>query len=100
MVVLGTIIVILVALYLSRREDVSSVNNVENLNVIDMSKKYNHNCPFCHEKIPKITETQTIVKRRRHKVKTKKITVVIGEDWATHVKTCQALKEFLNKTKL
>jgi hypothetical protein len=61
--------------------------------------KHNSYCTFCHQKIPKITETQTITKRKRGRVRERKITIVIGEDWATHVKTCEKLKEFLNNTK-
>lgn len=56
-------------------------------------------CPFCWQKIPKITETKTVEKRKRRRIRIKKITIVIGEDWANHVKTCDKLKEFLNKTK-
>jgi len=56
-------------------------------------------CPFCGQKIPKITETKTVERRKKHHVRIKKITIVIGEDWANHAKTCTKLKEFLNKTK-
>lgn len=56
-------------------------------------------CPFCGQKIPNITETKTIEKRKRHRIRIKKITIVIGEDWATHVKTCTKLREYLDKTK-
>lgn len=61
--------------------------------------KFNHKCPFCKGDIPKVYTIRTVTKRRRHKVKTRTIKEVIGEDWSTHVKTCMKLKEFLNKTK-
>jgi hypothetical protein len=78
--------------------DVSYAQTADGVNVINM-KKFNHRCPFCHKDIPKKYISRTITKVKRHKVKTKIIKEVIGEEWETHVRTCNALKEFLNKTK-
>ena len=62
-------------------------------------KKFNHHCPFCKGKIPKIYTERTVTKRKRRKTRIITIKEVVGEDWSTHVKTCEKLKEFLNKTK-
>ena len=62
-------------------------------------KDFKNKCPFCHKDIPKISVLRTITKHKRHRVKTRTIREVIGEDWAAHVQTCVPLKEFLNKTK-
>ena len=62
-------------------------------------KKYKHVCPCCNNAIPKIYETKTITKHKKHKVKTKVIKTVIGEDWSGHADKCPKLKEFLYNTK-
>jgi hypothetical protein len=62
-------------------------------------KKFNHKCPFCHREIPKIYTQKTITKHKKHRTRIRVIKEVVGEDWATHVKTCEALKTYLNKTK-
>ena len=62
-------------------------------------KKFNHKCPFCHGDIPKIYVCTTVTKTKRHRVRVITRKEVVGEDWATHVKTCKPLKEFLNQTK-
>jgi hypothetical protein len=99
--VLGIIFLVVVSILLVKFDN--SVNKLiddkeEIVNICDMNK-FNHRCPFCHSQIPKITIERTVTKHKRHRVRTKIIKEVIGEDWETHVKTCQALKEFLNKTK-
>jgi len=77
----------------------AEVVDIQNVcNKYDM-KKYSHRCPFCKGNIPKIYTERTVTVRKRRKTRVKVIKDVIGEDWATHVQTCQELKEFLNKTK-
>jgi hypothetical protein len=91
---LGVIIIFLIAIFTPWGDNKDSTETI-----IEGDMKYNHRCPFCKGDIPKIYQIKTITKRRRHKVKMRTIKEVIGEDWATHVKTCGKLKEFLNKTK-
>jgi hypothetical protein len=78
--------------------DAGYANNVDIANVNNM-RKFSHKCPFCNNDIPKIYNIKTVTKRKRHKTRIRTIKEIIGEDWATHVKTCTKLKEFLNNTK-